>query len=75
MRYIFCGARDWADKKKIDKRVAKLTSDDLLIEGGAPGADFIAGVVLTCTAYHTAPSRPIGNSIARRRGRSVMGGC
>jgi len=52
MRYIFCGARDWADKKKIDKRVAKLTSDDLLIEGGAPGADFIAGV---CADMHGIP--------------------
>jgi hypothetical protein len=41
---LFCGARDWSDKKKIWARVKNLTQDDLIIEGGAPGADFISGV-------------------------------
>ncbi len=44
VRYLFCGARDWADKGKVYHRMEKLGPDDLVIEGGAPGADFIAGV-------------------------------
>ena len=44
MIYLFCGSRDWTDKRKIDRRMAKLGPDDCLVEGGAPGADTISGV-------------------------------
>jgi len=45
MRYLFCGGRDWTDQQKIERRMKKLGPNDLVIEGGAPGADFISGVL------------------------------
>lgn len=42
-RVLFTGARDWEDGESINAVVKTLTKDDLVIHGGAPGADTIAG--------------------------------
>lgn len=47
MRVIVCGGRDYQDGARISAVLRKLHSEagiDLLIEGGAKGADFLAHV-------------------------------
>jgi hypothetical protein len=43
MKYLFCGDRNWTDEAKIEAVIKTLSNDDLVIEGGARGADSIAG--------------------------------
>lgn len=45
MIWIVCGGRDYADKEILFKTLDDLidTTDDIVIEGGAPGADTLAG--------------------------------
>ena len=45
MRVICCGDRAWADVKKIRDRLSQLPSGTTVIEGDAPGADRIAGMI------------------------------
>jgi hypothetical protein len=43
VRVLFCGDRNWTDRKKIASEIKKLSHDDLVIEGDANGADKLAG--------------------------------
>src|SRR4051812_12062124 len=43
VRVLVCGSRSWQDRDAIYNFLAFLTPDNLVIHGGAKGADTIAG--------------------------------
>ena len=43
MRVLVCGSRTWANARVIITRLDQLPDGAAIIEGGAPGADSIAG--------------------------------
>ena len=43
MRVLICGSRNWSDYEAILTRIEELPSDAVIVHGGAPGADSIAG--------------------------------
>lgn len=56
MRVIVCGGRDYQDGARLSAVLRKLHSEagiDLLIEGGAKGADFLAHVWATMEGIDT----------------------
>jgi hypothetical protein len=42
-RVLVCGSRHWTDKSRIRRALAQFDPGDVLIHGGAQGADTIAG--------------------------------
>ncbi len=42
MKVLVCGDRNWADRKPIRKALLSILPLDLVIEGGAKGADTLA---------------------------------
>lgn len=42
---LICGSRYWTNQGKISRRMKLQPRDTMIIEGGAPGADCIAGEV------------------------------
>lgn len=42
MKVLVCGSRDWHNLSAIERRIAQLPDDTLVIEGGAWGADRMA---------------------------------
>ena len=45
MKVLVCGDRNWTDEAKIKKRLKKFKDPITVIQGGARGADSLAGVV------------------------------
>lgn len=43
-RILICGDRNWSDQRSIEAFVNLLPRDAVVIEGGAPGADTLAGL-------------------------------
>lgn len=43
MKVLICGSRGWMDERAIAERVLQLPIDAIVIQGGAKGADQIAG--------------------------------
>jgi hypothetical protein len=41
-RVAFVGSRSWDDERSIGNRIADLNDDDIVITGGAPGADRVS---------------------------------
>lgn len=44
MRVLICGSRNWRDYEAILTRIEELPPDAVIVHGGAPGADSIAGL-------------------------------
>jgi len=44
MKVLVCGDRNYSDYDAVYAELSKLPADTEIIEGGAPGADFLAGV-------------------------------
>jgi hypothetical protein len=53
---LACGSRTWTDADVIRRRIGQLRGDhhDIVITGGAPGADTIAGSVAYRLGIHVA---------------------
>lgn len=51
MRVLVCGGREWTDRKTIWTRLTCLPKGTLIIEGGARGADILAGEVADELGY------------------------
>lgn len=45
MLVVVCGDRNWKDSTKIKQRLEQLPSGSTIIEGGARGADVMAGFI------------------------------
>lgn len=43
MKVLVCGSRDWSNWKFLESRLSKLPEGTHIIEGGAQGADMMAG--------------------------------
>ena len=42
---VFTGSRTWTDRETVLRRMQLFPRDTMIIEGGAPGLDTIAGVI------------------------------
>lgn len=54
LKVIVCGSRDWTDREAINKRVALLPKNTLIIHGAARGADLMAKHAAALANLHCA---------------------
>lgn len=76
MRVIVCGGRDYADKEAITAELSMLPPGTVVVHGGAPGTDSIAGEVakalgLTVEA-HPADWQRWGRAAGPRRNAEML---
>lgn len=67
-RVLICGSRDWQDLGAIFNRVAGLGPKDIVIHGGAVGADRLAEQAARQLGHHTAEVRPLWDHFGKRAG-------
>jgi hypothetical protein len=68
-KILVCGSRDYEDYDKIEKTVRDfLTKDTIFIQGGAPGADTLAGQIARNNGVHCAQVDALWNSFGRAAG-------
>ena len=77
MKILICGDRNWIDKNKIYSRVSKLNcTEDIIITGGARGADFLANIVARDLKFNTivkmADWQKYGRSAGPIRNRQML---
>jgi hypothetical protein len=78
MRLLVCGSRTWAARDRLRAvvdGVARQVEDLVLIEGGASGADRLAGELAASGAGSMRPTRPTGSGTVVRRARGGTLGC
>lgn len=72
---LFSGSRDWSDRERIERDVAKLPEGSVVIEGGARGADRIARETATECGIHVATVPALwdfyGRSAGHRRNEAM----
>jgi hypothetical protein len=51
---LFCGSREWSDRKRIRRDLESLPEGSVVIEGGARGADRIAREEAQALGIHVA---------------------
>lgn len=73
---LFCGSREWADRATIERDIAQLPDDAVVVEGGAPGADRIAKDLAMMRGLHVATVRAhwalYGKSAGYRRNAAMV---
>lgn len=68
-RILVCGSRDYDNYDKIEKTVRDfLNSDTIFIQGGAPGADTLAGLIAKNNGVHCAQVDALWNKFGRAAG-------
>jgi hypothetical protein len=69
-KILVCGARDYEDYDKIEKTVRDfLTKDTIFIQGGAPGADTLAGQIARNNVVHCAQVDAMWDKFGRAAGQ------
>ncbi len=58
-RVLVCGSRNWRDPDAIEERINRLPQGTIVIHGGAPGADQMAGSAAGSRGLHSAVVRPL----------------
>ena len=58
MRVLVCGSRTWKDTAPVWARLRDLNPDDMILEGGADGADLIAAVAASKLGLDRRTFRP-----------------
>ncbi len=76
MKVLICGGRNFANRRAMVKVIASLRDDDLVIHGGASGADRLAGQVALEHGIHTAEVKAIwpiyGKGAGPRRNTAML---
>lgn len=76
MRVIVCGGRAYADKEAITAELSMLPPGTVVVHGGAPGADTIAGEVAKALGLvveaHPADWRRWGRGAGPRRNAEML---
>jgi YspA, cpYpsA-related SLOG family len=65
---LFCGSRNWTDREMILRDLEALPDDSIVIEGGARGADTIAGKAAFEMGFHVATVPALWDSFGRAAG-------
>lgn len=69
IKYLICGSRDYHCGEVIEAFIdVHVTTDDLIIEGGATGADTLAAIIADTKGIHVAEIRPLWSSLGKRAG-------
>lgn len=64
---LFCGDRNWSDRVSIRKEIHRLIKENgvtnlVIIEGGAPGADYFSRIVAESNNVHVAEVKALWNT-------------
>lgn len=68
IKVLVCGSRFWWKRSPIEKRLAKLDTNVLVIHGGAHGADSIAGKAANDLGIHVAEIKALWDAYGMNAG-------
>lgn len=68
MRILVCGGRNYANEAEMAKQMAFLTPKDIVIQGGARGADHLASTYCWANGIHCAEVKALWGLLGRSAG-------